>query len=159
MTVAAKPTIHYYTPLGRPAEQKSVSGTNLLDCVEGGAVAADAGSDDHEVVVKPAARSRAIASRRRSRHAPPSGHQLRRVEPEGLAPEPAEAEPGNRAGRVVPVGGGGRRRSRGEGHDRGVHGDSEWTGDGFSSDSVRGDAGRGVTEEDEVKWAEAARVG
>ena len=56
-----------------------MSGTNLLDCVEGGAVAADAGSDDHEVVVEPAARGHAIASRRRSHHAPPSGHQLRRA--------------------------------------------------------------------------------
>jgi hypothetical protein len=40
-------------------------------------VVADAGSDDHEVVVEPAARGRAIARRRRNQHAPPSGHQLR----------------------------------------------------------------------------------
>lgn len=92
-------------------------------------MAADASSDDHEVVVERAARGRAIASRRRNHHAPPSGHQVPRVpgrvEPVGLAPEAAEAEPRNRLDRVVPVGSGAVGNRRREGHDREVHGGSE----------------------------------
>lgn len=112
--------------------QRRVSGTDLLDCVECGAVAADAGSDDHEVVVEPAAAGRAIPRRGRSSHTPPGGHHLRRgpdrAEPKSLAPETAEAEPSSWPDRVGPGGGGAarnrRRRSRGKGHGRGVHGGS-----------------------------------
>lgn len=142
-----------------------MSGTDLLDGMKGGAVAADACSDDHQVVVEPAAPCRAIPRSRQSFYAPPGGHHLRRgAEPEGLAPEAAEPETSGLPDRVGPGGGGAagdsRRRGRGEGHGRGVHGriGSSGSAEVGAGASVRG-GGDEAYKRSEVTEAEAARMG